>query len=107
MFVWKFYKNSKTLAYPSELIQTKEEPQWLKEPQQESELMVSQEVLQGFVVKSYNGKVAVFGEGSTEPGEVLSVYVKDLPEADRKFLEYGISARNEEELSKILEDYCS
>lgn len=59
-----------------------------------------------YIVKEYNGKIAVFLSNSTAPLYVLDdPYVRDLPEYDREMLKNGIIANNNSELIKILEDY--
>lgn len=60
-----------------------------------------------FIVKEYNGKVAVFELSNPEPTRITDVDLFDLPQEDRKLLYAGIVAENIEELSQILEDYCS
>ena len=59
----------------------------------------------GFVLKTYQGKVALFRENSSTPYQILDLEVYLLPDADRQALEAGILAENEEELKKILEDW--
>jgi hypothetical protein len=60
-----------------------------------------------YIVKEYNGKIAVFEEGKNKPFKVTDSSVSDLPEYDRKLLEEGIKATTKQELQRILEDYCS
>lgn len=60
-----------------------------------------------YVVKDYNGNIAVYESGRSEPFRVTETLVKDLPYADKELLEFGIEANNIEELNIILEDYCS
>ena len=54
----------------------------------------------------YEGKVGVFLSDGTLY-EVLDVYVKTLPEADRRMLGEGIIIKNEGDLISIIEDYTS
>ena len=70
-----------------------------------SESNNSQEKL--YIVKSWNGKIAVFQENSNKPVEVTDVRVSTLPELDQKLLNQGIQAQGRAELAKVLEDYCS
>lgn len=58
-----------------------------------------------YMVKTYQGRVAVFRFGDDTPLEVRDSPVYQFPEADRTLLEQGIPAYSEEELQKILEDY--
>lgn len=60
-----------------------------------------------YVVREYEGKVAVFVGGDTQPGMVLDVYVSYLPEADRRLLETGIAVEDYPKLVRLLEDYAS
>ena len=59
-----------------------------------------------FTVKEYNGKIAVFENGSSEPIKTIeSPYIRDLPENDQILLAQGITVNGEAELNKLLEDY--
>ncbi len=59
-----------------------------------------------YTVKEYNGKIAVFENGNTEPIKVMeSPFIRDLPAKDQELLSQGIVANDKAELNKILEDY--
>ena len=58
-----------------------------------------------YILKSYEGKIALFTNDSSEPLKVYEVYIRNLPEQDIKELQNGIKAENEEELSRLLEDF--
>lgn len=59
-----------------------------------------------YTVKEYNGKIAVFENGNTEPLKVMeSPYIRDLPKTDQEILSQGIIVYDKTELNKILEDY--
>lgn len=60
-----------------------------------------------YIIKEYNGKLAVFESGSDTPFRITDLDIAILPEADQKALESGIEATNRKELNRILEDYCS
>lgn len=60
-----------------------------------------------YVLKNYNGKVAVFKYNSNVPQETLSVYTNSLPLFDQKQLTTGVYAYNEQELTSLIEDYDS
>lgn len=60
-----------------------------------------------YVVKEYNGKVAVFEKGKDRPFKVTEVNTSDLPQADKEILKNGIETDSQKKLSTILEDYCS
>ncbi|MDE6004235.1 MAG: hypothetical protein K2G88_02495 [Oscillospiraceae bacterium] len=59
----------------------------------------------GFILKTYQGKIALFRENSEKPYQILDIEIYLLPDADRELLEQGIFAESEEELKKILEDW--
>ena len=58
-----------------------------------------------YMVRSYQGRVAVFRFGEDTPLEIRDSSVHQFPEADRQLLAQGIPAYSEEELHRILEDY--
>ena len=60
-----------------------------------------------YEVKEYCGNIAIFQCGSSSPVKTTSICVSELPKADREMLKKGIKASTEEELSTLLEDYCS
>lgn len=60
----------------------------------------------GYTVKEFDGKIAIFENGTSELLRVLEApFVRDLPSFDRQLLKEGIVVQNENELIKILEDY--
>lgn len=60
-----------------------------------------------YIVKEYNGKVAVFEKGKEKPFKITEVNTSDLPQADREILKSGIETDSQKKLTTILEDYCS
>lgn len=60
-----------------------------------------------YVLKEYDGKIAVFENDADIPFRITDVYVKNLPQEDRLLLCEGIHAENDSELALLLEDYCS
>ncbi len=60
-----------------------------------------------FVIKEYKGSVAVFENGKNDPIKKTETMVSDLPVADQEILKKGINVPSQEELLRILEDYCS
>ncbi len=60
-----------------------------------------------YIVKEYEGKIAVFKNESTIPMNIYDSYVSLLPEHDRTLLENGIRAESTEKLQEIIEDYTS
>lgn len=62
---------------------------------------------QSYIIKSENGLLAVYKKGETTPYMQTGASVKGLPKGDILRLERGIEVDGEENLKKILEDYCS
>ena len=62
---------------------------------------------EGYMLKNWCGKVAVYAVNGTEPVETTDIELKNLPSADRKELEKGIIIQTDEELAQILEDLGS
>lgn len=60
-----------------------------------------------YVVKEYNGNIAVFEENCDIPFKITDVRLSDFPDEDKKLLNKGIEASSSQELNCILEDYCS
>ena len=61
----------------------------------------------GYLLRDYNGKIAVFKAGEDKPLKIASTHIASLPKQDAKKLKAGISADTRQELEKALEDYCS
>lgn len=60
-----------------------------------------------YVVREFNGNIAVFEKGMQKPFQITHIEVTSLPELDQVILKEGIEAINQNELTSILEDYCS
>lgn len=60
-----------------------------------------------YVVKNFNGNIAVFEGNNEKPFKITDVLIKDLPYADQELLLNGIFATKVSEVNQILEDYCS
>lgn len=60
-----------------------------------------------YILKEYNGRLAVFTGENTVPDYELDVYTRHLPEYDRKQLEEGIPVQGYEQLTALIEDYIS
>ena len=60
-----------------------------------------------YVVKSFNGNIAVFDGIHETPFRITDVPVNSLPYTDQEILKKGIAVSSKTELTKILEDYCS
>ena len=59
-----------------------------------------------YVLKDYNGRIALFYESKEKPIEVYNVFTSSLPETDAQQLEKGIAV-TEDELNKVLSDNIS
>ncbi len=68
---------------------------------------VEQTSAAGYVIRDWNGKIAVFISGRDKPFKVTSTQTATLPKPDIKKLKSGIYTENKQELERILEDYCS
>lgn len=60
-----------------------------------------------YIVKEYNGKIAVYNENMDKPIKTTDSSVDSLPEIDRALIQKGIKVEDKTELRKLLEDYCS
>ncbi len=60
-----------------------------------------------FIIGEYDGKLAVFLDGKSDPLQVYDTYVSDLPEADRGYIKKGIRTTSVADLSAYLEDLTS
>ena len=58
-----------------------------------------------YTVKEYDGKIAIFSDDDETPKKTLNIYIDELPKKDRQLLKNGITAENDEQLNRILEDY--
>jgi hypothetical protein len=57
-----------------------------------------------YTVRAYMQKIGIFSKDGTLL-RVLEVYIKTLPEADRRLLEEGIAVIGKKQLNSIIEDY--
>lgn len=60
-----------------------------------------------YMLKGYEGKLAVFIIGKEEPELVLDRYLHHLPDVDRLRLEEGIQVAQYSDLLRLIEDYTS
>ncbi len=65
------------------------------------------EAVYQYVIREYNGNIAVYKSGETAPSDIYEVPVETLPEEDVKSLESGIQVRDEAELRRLIEDLTS
>ena len=62
---------------------------------------------QKYILKDYNGRIAVFYDGSETPNEIYEIYTRSLPAEDIEKIEKGIIITGIDELAEILEDFTS
>lgn len=62
---------------------------------------------EGYIVKDYGGKVAVFRDSGGAPQQVLDVYTETLPPQAQEELKKGIRVANSSELLSLIENYTS
>lgn len=60
-----------------------------------------------FVIKEYEGYVAVYSSISDEPIEKYNTPVSSLPKKDQELLSKGIKVTNTKDLEKLIEDLTS
>ncbi len=58
-----------------------------------------------YIVKEYDGRVAIFQKGVKHPIQTLDCLIKDLPPDAVEALATGIEVNNIDELQKIIEAY--
>jgi hypothetical protein len=63
--------------------------------------------VEGYVLRGYCGRVAVYMPGGAQPVETTAIELKSLPGADREMLEKGIYAADSAALARLLEDLGS
>ena len=61
----------------------------------------------GYVVKEFNGKIAVFEKGVANPYRMTDMPVSFLPDYDKNLLVGGIELDSQDEVNRVLEDYLS
>lgn len=60
-----------------------------------------------FILGEYDGRVAAFRSGCETPIQITDTAVASLPEEEAQMLRKGIPAATEEDLQRLIEDYCS
>lgn len=60
-----------------------------------------------YIVKDFNGNIAIYEVSSDTPYKVTDVPISSLPMADQETLKKGIKVSGENELQALLEDLCS
>lgn len=60
-----------------------------------------------FLLGSYNGYIALWKQGSTQPLQVFPYSIQSLPPADQARLQQGIPISSWEQLQMLIQDYLS
>lgn len=60
-----------------------------------------------YILKDYNGKLAIFYEDTQIPYKIFDIFISNLPKKDREAIKSGIKASGDEELEKLISDYTS
>lgn len=60
-----------------------------------------------YIVKDFNGNIAVFEKDKSVPFKVTQVNTRNLPKKDQDLLKIGIPVHSEQELAELMEDLCS
>jgi hypothetical protein len=60
----------------------------------------------GYIMREYEGEVAIFREGSSSPYQILDYPVYLLGEAEQEEVKEGIRVDTFEEIRKLVEDFC-
>lgn len=60
-----------------------------------------------YILKEYNGKIAVYSSNLDKPIEITNASTAKLPKSDQEALKDGIKAESKKELNRLLEDFCS
>ena len=77
-------------------------------PSGASEQIVSEDTSNyPYLLRTYEGKLAVFTDDLVQPDLVFDVYVRTLPELDQQQLSRGIRVKTYDELTSMIEDYIS
>ena len=58
-----------------------------------------------YTIGEWEGRLAVFEGNNPQPRQIFEVYVDALPEELRRQIKEGVAARDDAQLSMLLEDY--
>ncbi len=64
------------------------------------------ETERNYILKDYNGRIALFFENDEKPLKIYNIFTDSLPEYDAESLKIGIIV-NQNELNNVLSDYIS
>lgn len=62
---------------------------------------------EGYILSEYKGCIAVYRASGGEMIYESDVSISRLPPKDRQMLEKGLYVKDQKELNRLLEDYCS
>ena len=94
-------------AVPAEEISEVSEYDTSTPDDEEIEDSDTEDMAEMYILRSYNGLLAVFKGDSDVPYIETDVRIADLPYADMELLNTGIAVESYSELNRLLEDYCS
>ncbi|MGI5958137.1 MAG: hypothetical protein ACOX60_01825 [Massiliimalia sp.] len=60
-----------------------------------------------YLLKEYQGKIALYTSSNSKPEEVYEIYLNILPEYDQKRLKEGIPVSDQAQLKTYLEEFDS
>ncbi|MEF9983280.1 MAG: hypothetical protein RR710_01930 [Oscillospiraceae bacterium] len=72
-----------------------------------SQKIIENNVKYDYLIKTFEGKIAVFTPNSKNPEIIFEVYTHQLPEYDRFQLEQGIIVEDYSTLVQLIEDYTT
>ncbi|MBE6531106.1 MAG: hypothetical protein E7679_03300 [Ruminococcaceae bacterium] len=75
-------------------------------PEATDEAQTTSEADTVWIIREYGERIGIFNE-SDELIDIIDVYTKTLPEADRLLLKEGIVVSSEKQLNSLIEDYSS
>lgn len=58
-----------------------------------------------YVLRDYNGRIAVFACGEDEPLEVFDIFTSSLPKSEAERVYKGITVEGGEALQRLIEDF--
>ena len=82
-------------------------PRAIQVPQERAPRIASSEREPAYILREWDGYIAVFIEGECEPQMILEQQVRFLPDIDRLHLREGINVSSRAELAALIEDYIS
>ena len=74
-------------------------------PQHETLPTTDRQLEDGFVVGTWEGRLAVFALGEAQPMQVYEVYIASLPPEEQVRLREGVTVPDRPTLAALIEDY--